>query len=65
MSIAKDILIVLFSCIFAFCAIISLFSPFILAGLSGNYWYLFLFFVTWIPTNIFMDIANGILKWSM
>jgi len=41
--------------------ILTFFSPILISVLTGNYWYIFLFFVTWIPTIIFMVVAKAII----
>lgn len=37
------------------------FSPLIVAAVTGNWWYMFLFLVSWIPTAVVIMILRGII----
>lgn len=57
----KESIITIFWLIFiAIIPLLIFFSPFYFAISSGNYWYLFLFIVSWIPAVVFGKIVTYI-----
>lgn len=49
----KVVLIFLITCAIYFC-------PFVICLLTGNWWFLLLFFVTWTPAMIFFMLAYAL-----
>lgn len=48
--------------IFTLLSIISFNLPFIAVFTTGNWWYMFLFFISWIPSIVFLVIAKAIVE---
>ncbi len=46
----KDLILIIIFIILLILLLATFFSPFIISFITGNWWFIFLFTVTWIPT---------------
>jgi hypothetical protein len=52
----------IFLMLFFLLAIAEFFSPILICALSGNWWFMFLFFVSWIPAIVTIVVAGIIIE---
>lgn len=53
---------ILFALLFTLLSIISLNLPFIVVFITGNWWFMFLFTVSWIPAIMFLVFAKIVIE---